>query len=303
MVFSMSQEKQKNKVSLLSIIIWLGFVLVAGIFVYPSAMDSYLNISQTAKIGGYSEAVSKTDSSTLQAIKDEAAKYNKDLAELRKTEPYYYQGSSATDEYYESLMRPQEDIDVIAYIEIPSIDVFLPASHGTEYDKLEYELGHMYGTSLPIGGPSTHAVIAGHTGLQNADLFTHLDKVKEGEVFYVHVLNEVHVYTVDQITICLPTAENDYLQIEDGKDYVTLYTCTPYGINDHRLLVRGVRTGDLTPEEVETMQNDIVIKNNKALIKTILFIMIPVLVLIIGALYLFLPRKKKKEEKEQIDDV
>ena len=139
---------------------------------------------------------------------------------------------------------------VMCYIDIPKINVYLPVQHGTDADTLERAVGHVVGTSLPVGGSSTHAVLSAHSGLASSKLFSDIDQLAAGDTFYIHVLGEVLAYQVDNIATVLPT-DTSLLQIEDGKDYVTLVTCTPFGVNTHRLLVRGHRV-PYTPEQEAT---------------------------------------------------
>jgi len=135
----------------------------------------------------------------------------------------------------------------MCYIDIPKINVYLPVQHGTDADTLEKSVGHVVGTSLPVGGSSTHAVLSAHSGLASSKLFSDIDQLTEGDTFYIHVLGDTLAYKVDAVHTVLPT-DTSRLQIEDGKDYVTLVTCTPFGINTHRLLVRGHRV-PYTPEQ------------------------------------------------------
>ncbi len=139
---------------------------------------------------------------------------------------------------------------VMAYVDIPKINVYLPVQHGTDADTLERAVGHVVGTSLPVGGSSTHAVLSAHSGMASSKLFSDIDQLAEGDTFYIHVLGEVLAYKVDTINTVLPT-DTSLLQIEDGKDLVTLVTCTPFGVNTHRLLVRGHRV-PYTPEQEAT---------------------------------------------------
>ena len=138
----------------------------------------------------------------------------------------------------------------MAYVDIPKINVYLPVQHGTDADTLEKSVGHVVGTSLPVGGESTHAVLSAHSGMASSKLFSDIDQLAVGDTFYIHVLGEVLAYEVDAIHTVLPT-DTHLLQIEDGKDYVMLVTCTPFGINTHRLLVRGHRV-PYVPEQEAT---------------------------------------------------
>lgn len=283
------------KDKLIEIILWLGFVATACVFVGPSFIDSLYNIRQVQTIGSYSEEVDHMDRLDIELAFERAEAYNETVAAAQAVSSFYYQGAEATDPEYESILMMGSSSNIMGYIEVPSADIYLPIAHGTDTETLQSEAGHMYGTSLPVGGDSTHAVIAGHTGLKSADLFTHLTKTQEGDVFYVHVLDEIHEYTVDQIVVVLPEEEDPYLQVVTGEDYVSLYTCTPYGINDHRLIVRGRRSGTIenAAQSGGALRHERI--NREAIIHTILFAGIPVIVFIAGGLYIFLPRKKKKK--------
>ena len=138
----------------------------------------------------------------------------------------------------------------MAYVDIPKINVYLPVQRGTDADTLERAVGHVVGTSLPVGGSSTHAVLSAHSGMASSKLFSDIDQLAADDTFYIHVLGEVLAYKVDAINTVLPT-DTSLLQIENGKDYVTLVTCTPFGVNTHRLLVRGHRI-PYTPEQETT---------------------------------------------------
>ena len=177
----------------------------------------------------------------------------------------------------------------MGYIEIPSVDIYLPVGHGTSDVTLDTMAGHMHGTSLITGGESTHAVITAHTGLQSAKLFDNVDRLETGDDFFIYVLGETHRYVVDDIRTVLPEDADQYLGVEDGKDYVTLYTCTPYGVNDHRLLVRGTR------RDAENSEGDTILALRdhgiRAVLETILFAGIPVTVLVTGMIFL---RRRKR---------
>lgn len=289
------------KKKIFPIFLWIGFVIAVSILVYPSVMDAYYRIDQTTMIGGYEEEVSRLDPSQVNDIKQKAIAYNEKIAEEQSLHVFMYQGANYKDEEYDSILRFSKTSKVMASIEIPGLNIYLPITHGTYSDDLEYQAGHMRGTSVPIGGPSTHAVIAGHTGLQNADIFTNVVKMKQGDEIRIHVLNEIHVYKVIEINVVLPGEETPYLQIEPGRDLITLYTCTPYGINDHRLLVKAERsypdienTTDQSGESTTTKNT-----NLKAIFRMCLFILIPILVLIIGAVLIFKKKKTKKEKKKK----
>ena len=191
----------------------------------------------------YTAAIEDTDDAELTAQREAAEQYNAMLANATISEG----GASAPPLAYAEQLTVG---GVMAYVDIPKINVYLPVQHGTGADTLEKSVGHVVGTSLPVGGSSTHTVLSAHSGMASSKLFSDIDRLEKGDVFYVHVLGEVLAYEVDAINTVLPT-DTSLLQIEEGKDLVTLVTCTPFGINTHRLLVRGHRV-PYTPEQEAT---------------------------------------------------
>ena len=189
----------------------------------------------------YTAAIEDTDKTELTAQREAAQQYN---AMLSGAATIAEGGASAPPLAYAEQLTVG---GVMAYVDIPKINVYLPMQHGTDADTLEKSVGHVVGTSLPVGGSSTHAVLSAHSGMANSKLFSDIDQLAAGDTFYIHVLGEVLAYQVDNIATVLPT-DTSLLQIEDGKDYVTLVTCTPFGVNTHRLLVRGHRI-PYTPEQ------------------------------------------------------
>lgn len=215
-------------------------VVALGLLLYPLVgellSEKYHSDVETV----YTVAIEGTDKTELTAQRQAAEQYNNMLSGATITEG----GASAPPlPYVEQLTVG----GVMAYVDIPIINVYLPIQHGTDADTLEKSVGHVVGTSLPVGGSSTHAVLSAHSGLASSKLFSDIDQLAEGDTFYIHVLGEVLAYKVDTINTVLPTDTN-LLQIEDGKDQVTLVTCTPFGVNTHRLLVRGHRI-PYTPEQ------------------------------------------------------
>ena len=179
----------------------------------------------------YTAVIADTDDAELTVQREAAQQYN---AMLSGAATITEGGASAPPLAYAQQLTVG---GVMAYVDIPKINVYLPVQHGTEADTLEKSVGHVVGTSLPVGGSSTHAVLSAHSGLASSKLFSDIDQLAVGDVFYIHVLGEVLAYKVDAIHTVLPT-DTSLLQIEDGKDLVTLVTCTPFGVNTHRLLVR-----------------------------------------------------------------
>ena len=223
----------KNKTNILLI-----FILIAGLslLLYPSFSNYWNSFTQSQVIVDYTKQIENLDGERYDRIIAEAAAYNESLIGRRN---HYLLDDEQKAEYNELLNI--SGIGIMGYIEIPSISCTLPVYHGTSDAVLQIAVGHLDWTSLPVGGESTHCVLSGHRGLPSAKLFTDLDKVAVGDTFVLRILDEVLTYEVDQILIVEPH-ETEALLIEEGKDYCTLVTCTPYAINTHRILVRGERT-------------------------------------------------------------
>jgi len=239
------QPKKKKKKSVVSTVIIVLILLVGvGIMVYPTFSDWWNSFHQSRVIANYATAVDEMDQEAIDALLKEAEEYNKRL--LKKGNRYVVDEEELDE--YNSILDPS-GTGVMGYIEIGSIGVNLPIYHGTSESVLQIAIGHIEGTSLPVGGESTHSALSGHRGLPSAKLFSDLDKVKEGDMFTVTVLNKTITYQVDQIEIVLPE-DTSLLNITAGEDYCTLITCTPYGINTHRMMVRGKRVGNLEGEVV-----------------------------------------------------
>ena len=213
-----------------------------GLLLYP-LMGEFLNEKYHSDIEtAYTAAIENTDDTELTAQRQAAEQYNAMLSgQAAITEG----GASAPPLAYAEQLTVG---CVMAYVDIPKIGVYLPVQHGTDADTLERAVGHVVGTSLPVGGSSTHAVLSAHSGLASSKLFSDIDQLAVGDTFYIHVLGDTLAYEVDSINTVLPT-DTRLLQIEDGKDYVTLVTCTPFGVNTHRLLVRGHRVPYLPEQE------------------------------------------------------
>ena len=213
-----------------------------GLLFYP-LMGEFLNEKYHSDIEtAYTAAIEDTNTAELEQQRQAAERYNAMLSGAAITEG----GASAPPLAYAQQLTVG---GAMCYVEIPKIGVYLPVQHGTDADTLERAVGHVVGTSLPVGGSSTHAVLSAHSGMASSKLFSDIDQLAEGDTFYIHVLGEVLAYKVDAIHTVLPT-DTSRLQIEDGKDYITLVTCTPFGINTHRLLVRGHRVPYVPEQEV-----------------------------------------------------
>lgn len=219
-----------------TIIIALIFLAGLGFLLYPTVSNLWNRAHQSRAIATYTKQVEKLDDSQNKEMLKAARKYNKSL--LKKSD--HWKLSKKDKKKYESLLDVS-GTGIMGYIEVPKIDGSLPIYHGTDEGALQIAIGHLEGSSLPVGGKSTHCVLSGHRGLPSARLFTDLDQMEEGDVFVLNVLGRKLAYEVDQIKVVLPDEMSD-LEIVQGKDLCTLVTCTPYGINTHRLLVRGHRT-------------------------------------------------------------
>lgn len=222
-----------------NLFILLVFLAGAAFLFYPTMSDAWNRYRNKQLISSYSSAVTSLTKNQYDRIWKDAEEYNKQHTCNVIKDTFNESDHYIMSHPYDTLLNPNGD-EVMGYIEIPKINVNLAIYHGTGVTALENGVGHVEGTSLPIGGEGTHAVLSAHRGLPSAKLFTDLDQMQEGDVFYIHVLDEVHAYQVDQILTVLPS-ETEALGIEEGKDYVTLLTCTPYAVNTHRLLVRGHR--------------------------------------------------------------
>ena len=223
----------KNK--LINIFLILALVAGLSLLLYPTVSDYWNSLHASQAVASYDQAVKSMDEGKYDELLQRAGQYNRDL---------FLRGTlfALTDEEREDY-NSQLDIDgsgVMGYIEIPTIKVSLPIYHGTRDDVLQVAVGHLEWSSLPVGGESTHCVLSGHRGLPSAKLFTNLDQLTEGDLFVIRTLDEVLTYEVDRILIVLPS-ELQALAAEEGKDLCTLVTCTPYGVNSHRMLVRGHR--------------------------------------------------------------
>lgn len=232
--------------------IFLFLILLIGLslMLYPSFADWWNSFHQSRAIASYAEQVAVLDEDKYQEIWNAAWDYNESLL----TRPNDFLLSDDQKQTYSELLNLGGN-DVMGYIEIPSIKVALPVYHGTSEGVLQVAVGHLEWTSLPVGGESSHCVVSGHRGLPSARLFTDLDKLVVGDLFLFRILDEILTYEVDQIRIVEPHELKD-LVIVEGKDYCTLVTCTPYGINSHRLLVRGHRIANQEEARVARVTAD-----------------------------------------------
>lgn len=293
------------------LIIAIIFIIVGtGIFLYPSISNYFAEKNHVEAIRNYDKMVVGIGEDSLKEEKEKAQTYNENLSGDPVHDPFVFGSGYALPENYKEVLNLSED-GIMGYIQIPKISVDLPIYHGTSEEVLEKGVGHIQNTSVPIGGNSTHSVLTGHTGLPNAELFTRLDELVVGDIFYIHVLNDILTYKVYEIKVVLPD-NIDELRITSGEDLVTLVTCTPYGVNSHRLLVKAKRVEyeDYTENNnsgntTETSNNSNTINNvetkktNKQYyltgiqIGTVILIIVLITTLIVG---IIIKRSKKSDE-------
>ena len=275
---------KKNRSNIILILI---FLVGLSVMLYPTVSDYVNQKNQSRAVASYSEEVENLSDVDYQAYFDAADDYNRRLAE---TPDAFYRPEEVSG-YTDTL--DVSGTGIMGYITISKIGVELPVYHGTSDGVLQVAAGHLEGSSLPVGGAGTHAVISAHRGLPSAKLFTNLDELEVGDTFTITVLDRVLTYEVDNISIILPT-ETDSLKVSEGKDYITLMTCTPYGINTHRLLVRGRRI--TTPDKLKHIR----VTSDAIKIEPILTAPIMALPLLLVLLFwlLFAPRKRSSTKNE-----
>ena len=291
------------------LIIAIIFIIVGtGIFLYPSISNYFAEKNHVEAIRNYDKMVVNIGEDSIKEEKEKAQTYNENLSGDPVHDPFVFGSGYALPENYKEVLNISGD-GIMGYIQIPKISVDLPIYHGTSEEVLEKGVGHIQNTSVPIGGNSTHSVLTGHTGLPNAELFTRLDELVEGDIFYIHVLNEILTYKVYEIKVVLPD-NIDELRITSGEDLVTLVTCTPYGVNSHRLLVKAERVeyedytennGNTTEasNNSNTINNVETKKTNKQYyltgiqIGTVILVIVLITTLIVG---IIIKRSKKSDE-------
>ena len=248
-------RKQKQNKSKINSALFLASLLIfaagVGIFVYPAVSNWLAERRQAEAIERYKEDVTVLEPEEIEEQKARAQEYNQNLAEDELHDPFLQGDQYVVSSGYNDVLNYNGD-GIMGYVEIPCINVNLPIYHGTGEEVLRKGAGHLAASSLPVGGAGTHSVISAHRGLPSARLFTDLDEVETGDVFYIHVLDETLAYQVDQIETVKPD-ELSGLRVVKGRDLVTLLTCTPYAVNTHRLLVRGTR---IPYEEAKEIQQE-----------------------------------------------
>lgn len=272
-----------------NVIFFLFLLMGLGLLNYPFVSQWVNQRSQSRAVTSYEKQTQQTPNEALAQMLEDARAYNSDLAQSQQQLTDGFTWEQPLDQRYMELLNPGGD-GVMGYIQIPSIQVQLPIYHGTTVDTLENGVGHLVQSSLPVGGADTHAVLSAHTGLATKALFTDLDQLQTGDLFTLHILDQELTYEVCSIETVLPY-ETESLAIVPGQDLVTLVTCTPYGINSHRLLVTGQRTENLPAQEETAAPAQTTVKTGKWKWGEIIFVG-SVLILLVSGLVLLRPDKK-----------
>ena len=270
-------------------------IIGLSLILYPIISNKFNSLNYQRVIGNYSNTVEEI--TKQEEMLNTAKNYNSSLIGTDITDAFTDPNRTSSSEYLAILNV--DNNGMIGYISIPKIDVRIPIYHGTSSDILQKGVGHLEGSSLPIGGESTHAILSAHRGLPSSRLFTDLDQLKEGDIFYIYVLDEVLAYKVDQILVTEPE-ETEALKIVEGKDYVTLVTCTPYAVNTHRLLVRGERV-EYDQNTIEDTSKDLSLNTADIILYVSLIIAI-LLIIILIIISINYKKKKKLNIKIIIDD-
>ena len=289
-------KKKKNFVW--NIFFALVFLAGAGVFLYPTVSDMWNQYRNVRLVSRYDEAVTDLSDNEYEKLWNKAKEYNAEHPVNSIVDAFGEKDDYVLTQPYDQVLDPNGE-GLMGSIEIPKINAKLAIYHGLSKTVLEKGVGHVEGTSLPVGGKSTHAVLAAHRGLPSAKLFTDLDQMKKGDIFILHILGKNLAYKVDQIRTVLPE-ETGELDIVEGEDHVTLVTCTPYGVNTHRLLVRGIRTKYAEGE----IRNDETISHRLAVTdpRKVLAGGFAVLIVLILLIYLSVRDRDKKRRLRQLSE-
>lgn len=290
----------KRKIS--GILFGLMFLLGFAILIYPTVSNQWNTYRQNQLISSYEELIGKMAEEDFTKEWEKANAFNDTIIHNNIFGDVFGEnGDDIKNTEYWQILNVGND-GVMGYVSIPKINVKLSIYHGTADDVLQTGIGHLNGTKLPIGGESTHSVLAAHRGLPSARLFTDIDQLERGDMFYIHVLDETLAYQVDQILDMVDKDDNETLQkaiqIEEGQDYVTLFTCTPYGVNSHRLLVRGTRVPYNGEEEIESTAAESMLKSIQNYYMIYLILGLSVTLLVILLMRFLIKPGKKKHKKE-----
>lgn len=291
----------KRKIS--SVLFGLLFLIGFAILIYPTVSNQWNTYRQNQLISSYEELIGKMNQEDFTKEWEKANALNATITHNNVFGDVFGEnGDDIKNTEYWQVLNVGND-GVMGYLSIPKINVKLSIYHGTSDEVLQTGIGHLNGTKLPIGGESTHSVLAAHRGLPSARLFTDIDQLERGDMFYIHVLDETFAYQVDQILDMVDKDDSETLQealqIEEGQDYVTLFTCTPYGVNSHRLLVSGTRVPYNGEEEVETTAAESMLKSIQDYYMIYLILGLSVTLLIILLMRFLIKPGKKKHEKEE----
>ena len=290
----------KRKIS--GILFGLMFLLGFAILIYPTVSNQWNTYRQNQLISSYEELIGKMAEEDFTKEWEKAKAFNDTIIHNNIFGDVFGEnGDDIKNTEYWQILNVGND-GVMGYVSIPKINVTLSIYHGTADDVLQTGIGHLNGTKLPIGGESTHSVLAAHRGLPSARLFTDIDQLERGDMFYIHVLDETLAYQVDQILDMVDKDDNETLQkalqIEEGQDHVTLFTCTPYGVNSHRLLVRGTRVPYNGEEEIESTAAESMLKSIQNYYMIYLILGLSVTLLVILLMKFLIKPGKKKHKKE-----
>ena len=276
-------------------------MLALAFALYPLVSNHLAEKNKSLVCTEYTETVEELDDSNLQTMRTAAQEYNAALSPvtISMNDSFSQDALLAAAESYDTLLAVN-DAGIMGYIEIPKIGVYLPIYHGTSEDVLQAGVGHLLGSSLPVGGDSTHTVLTGHSGLATEKMFSDLEQLTTGDVFYLHVLDEVLAYEVDEINTVLPE-DTSHLGVTRGEDYCTLITCTPFGVNTHRLLVQGSRiayTPEAEPSEVEFSVSAEPVQSTWQT-QYVKGLILSGAVIVVGVMFflLFRPRKRGRHER------
>ncbi len=273
----------KRKIKPSSIFLLVGFIISMCLLSYPTLSDYYNSFHHTKVILSYSNEIATLNTEQYSDLIEKAHEYNKTITK----EGIKWYKTDVNPAYFGQLNV--NNSNVMGYINIPKIDVKLSIFHGTDESVLQTSIGHLENTSLPVGGKGTHAALSGHRGLPSAKLFSELNLLAAGDIFTIHILNETLTYEVDQMKVVLPHEVND-IQIDPEKDYVTLITCTPYGINTHRILVRGHR--------IKNIDGDAVVRADAMRIPPLMivpFLFVPMVLFLILYTFIAVSRQQKRK--------
>lgn len=286
------RKEIKEKLTIFLFILMI--VVGLGIILYPLISNQLSKMNYQKVIDNYQNTVHQKKNSQNEQFISEARAYNHALTSTNIVDVFQNPKSESSNEYL-SILNINNN-GMMGYISIPKIDVRIPIYHGTSSDILQKGVGHLEGSSFPVGGENTHAILSAHRGLPSSRLFTDLDQLEEGDVFYIYILDQVFAYQVNQVLVTEPS-ETDALRIVDGKDYVTLVTCTPYAINTHRLLVRGERIEYNSDTEAQVAV-DKSLSTADIILYVSLFVAIVFIIIAIVALIRY--KKKKGKNRQEI---